>query len=72
LRQAAFILLGAHAIGQGATELIHVGQAVIAFRGAIDYFIENTFNDPTLAECYRVAALDGHNKVMAQVHLGQS
>lgn len=59
-------LLGVHAIGQGATELIHIGQAVLAFNGNIDYFIENTFNYPTLAECYRVAALDGHNKVIAQ------
>lgn len=61
-------LLGVHAIGQGTTELIHIGQAVLAFEGSIDYFIENTFNYPTLAECYRVAALDGYNKVMAQVN----
>jgi NAD(P) transhydrogenase len=59
-------LLGVHAIGQGATELIHIGQAVLAFNGTIDYFIENAFNYPTLAECYRVAALDGYNKVMEQ------
>jgi NAD(P) transhydrogenase len=58
-------LLGIHAIGQGATELIHIGQMVMAFSGTIDYFIENTFNYPTLAECYRVAALNGFNKVMA-------
>ncbi|HEX9879250.1 MAG TPA: Si-specific NAD(P)(+) transhydrogenase [Candidatus Binatia bacterium] len=57
-------LLGVHAIGQGATELIHIGQAVLAFDGTIEYFIENTFNYPTLAECYRVAALDGYNKGM--------
>lgn len=59
-------LLGVHAIGQGATELIHIGQAVLAFNGTIDFFVENTFNYPTLAECYRVAALDGYNKVIAQ------
>jgi NAD(P) transhydrogenase len=59
-------LLGVHAIGQGATELIHIGQAVLAFNGTIDFFIENTFNYPTLAECYRVAALDGYNKVMVE------
>ncbi len=59
-------LLGVHAIGQGVTELIHIGQAVMAFEGTIDYFIENTFNYPTFAECYRVAALDGYNKVMTQ------
>jgi NAD(P) transhydrogenase len=58
-------LLGVHAIGQGATELIHIGQTVMAFKGTIDFFIENTFNYPTLAECYRVAALNGYNKVMA-------
>lgn len=57
-------LLGVHAIGQGATELIHIGQAVLAFNGTIDFFIETTFNYPTLAECYRVAALDGYNKIM--------
>ena len=59
-------LLGVHAIGQGSTELIHIGQAVLAFDGTIDYFIENNFNYPTLAECYRVAALDGYNKIVAQ------
>ena len=59
-------LLGVHTIGQGATELIHIGQAVLAFNGTIDYFIENTFNYPTLAECYRVAALDGYNKITGQ------
>jgi NAD(P) transhydrogenase len=57
-------LLGVHAIGQGATELIHIGQTALAFNGTIDFFIENTFNYPTLAECYRVAALDGYNKLM--------
>jgi NAD(P) transhydrogenase len=60
-------LLGVHVIGQGATELVHIGQSVMAFGGRIDFFIENTFNYPTLAECYRVAALDGYNKVMADV-----
>ncbi len=59
-------LLGVHAIGQGVTETIHIGQAVLAYDGIIDYFIENTFNYPTFAECYRVAALDGYNKVMTQ------
>ena len=57
-------ILGVHAIGQGATELIHIGQTAMAFNGTIDYFIENTFNYPTLAECYRVAGLNGYNKVM--------
>ena len=49
--------MGVHAIGTGATELIHIGQAVMAFKGTVDYFINNVFNYPTLAECYKVAAL---------------
>ena len=56
-------LLGVHAIGDGATELIHIGQTVMAFQGQIDYFIDAVFNYPTLAECYRVAALDGINQL---------
>jgi NAD(P) transhydrogenase len=56
-------LLGVHAIGEGATELIHIGQAVMAFAGRIDYFIDTVFNYPTLAECYKVAALDGINRM---------
>jgi NAD(P) transhydrogenase len=56
-------LLGVHAIGEGATELIHIGQAVMTFHGKIDYFIDTVFNYPTLAECYKVAALDGINRL---------
>jgi NAD(P) transhydrogenase len=56
-------LLGVHAIGEGATEIIHIGQAVMAFHGKIDYFIDTIFNYPTLAECYKVAALDGMNRM---------
>ncbi|HKN46415.1 MAG TPA: Si-specific NAD(P)(+) transhydrogenase [Candidatus Polarisedimenticolia bacterium] len=56
-------LLGVHIIGTGATELVHIGQAVLAFEGTIDYFVNNVFNYPTFAECYKVAALDGYNKV---------
>ena len=56
-------LFGVHAIGEGATELIHIGQAVMAFHGKIDYFIDTVFNYPTLAECYKVAALDGINRL---------
>ena len=55
-------LLGVHAIGTGATELIHIGQAVMAAGMPIDYFVESVFNYPTLAECYKVAALDGINR----------
>lgn len=56
-------ILGIHAIGTGATELIHIGQAVMTFNGTVDYFINNVFNYPTLAECYKVAALNGSNKL---------
>jgi NAD(P) transhydrogenase len=56
-------LLGVHAFGTGATELIHVGQAVMAFGGMVDYLVETVFNYPTLAESYKVAALDAQNKL---------
>jgi NAD(P) transhydrogenase len=56
-------ILGVHAIGTGATELIHIGQAVMAFNGTVDYFINSVFNFPTLAEAYKVAALNGLNKL---------
>jgi NAD(P) transhydrogenase len=58
-------LLGVHAIGTGATELIHIGQAVLGLGGGIDYFLQTVFNYPTLAECYKVAALDASNKLRA-------
>jgi NAD(P) transhydrogenase len=58
-------LLGVHAIGTGATELIHIGQAVMTAGMPIDYFVESVFNYPTLAECYKVAALDGVNRARA-------
>lgn len=56
-------LLGVHIIGEGATELIHIGQAVLNLKGTIDYFMENTFNYPTLAEAYKIAALDAWNRM---------
>ncbi len=56
-------LLGVHIIGEGASELIHIGQAVLSFGGTIDYFIDTVFNYPTLAECYKVAAFDGVNRL---------
>lgn len=56
-------LLGAHIVGEGATELVHIGQAVLNLRGTLDYFIENTFNFPTLAEAYKIAALDAWNRM---------
>lgn len=56
-------LLGVHIIGEGASELIHIGQAVLSYKGRIDYFIRTVFNYPTLAECYKVAAFDGINRL---------
>ena len=56
-------LLGVHIIGQRATEIVHIGQAVLAHGGTIEYFRDTVFNYPTLAEAYKVAALDGLNKL---------
>ncbi len=56
-------LLGVHIVGEGATELIHIGQAVLNLQGTLEYFIENTFNYPTLAEAYKIAALDAWNRM---------
>jgi NAD(P) transhydrogenase len=56
-------LLGVSIIGEGATELIHIGQAVLSHNGDIDYFVDTVFNYPTLAECYKTAALDGINRL---------
>jgi NAD(P) transhydrogenase len=56
-------LLGCHCIGSGATELIHVGQAVLTLGGGLDYFLTTVFNYPTLAECYKVAAFNAANKL---------
>jgi NAD(P) transhydrogenase len=56
-------LLGVHIIGTGATELLHIGQAVLGLGGGLDYFLSTVFNYPTLAECYKVAALNAANKL---------
>lgn len=56
-------LLGVHIIGQRATEIVHIGQAVLSYGGTIEYFRDTVFNYPTLAEAYKVAALDGLNKL---------
>jgi NAD(P) transhydrogenase len=56
-------LLGAHIVGEGATELIHIGQAVINLGGTVEFFVENTFNYPTLAEAYKIAGLDAWNRM---------
>jgi NAD(P) transhydrogenase len=63
IHQESRVVLGVHAIGTGATELIHIGQTAIAFKATIDYFINTVFNYPTLAECYKVAALNALNKL---------
>jgi NAD(P) transhydrogenase len=63
-------LLGIHIIGEGASELIHIGQAVLTFGGAIEYFINTVFNYPTLAECYKTAAFDGINRLGVAPHEG--
>ena len=56
-------LLGVHVIGTGATELIHIGQAILHTERGLEYFLTTVFNYPTLAECYKVAALDAYNKL---------
>ena len=56
-------LLGVHIVGEGATELIHIGQAVLAHNGTLDFFVDAVFNYPTLAEAYKIAALDAWNKL---------
>ncbi len=56
-------LLGVHIIGEGASELIHIGQAVLAYGGNVDYFVDTVFNYPTLAESYKTAAFDGINRM---------
>jgi NAD(P) transhydrogenase len=56
-------ILGIHIIGRAATEVIHIGQVAMSFNAKIDYFIDQVFNYPTYAEGYRIAALNGFNKV---------
>jgi NAD(P) transhydrogenase len=58
-------ILGVHVLGTNATELIHIGQTVMGLDGTIDYLIDSVFNYPTLAEAYKVAALDARNRLMA-------
>ncbi|VAW57186.1 Soluble pyridine nucleotide transhydrogenase [hydrothermal vent metagenome] len=58
-------LLGVHVLGEEATELVHIGQAVLALDGDLDFFIENVFNYPTLAEAYKIAALDACNRMVS-------
>ena len=56
-------LLGVAILGEGASELIHIGQAALSLGGTIDYFVDTVFNYPTLAECYETAAFDGINRL---------
>src|SRR5271168_1590866 len=56
-------LLGVHIIGEDASELLHIGQAVFALKGTINYFVNTVFNYPTLAECYKAAAFNGLNRL---------
>ncbi|MGA1983551.1 MAG: Si-specific NAD(P)(+) transhydrogenase [Acidobacteriaceae bacterium] len=56
-------ILGVHIIGEGASELLHIGQAVMVLGGKLEYFVDTVFNYPTLAECYKVAAFNGLNRV---------
>jgi NAD(P) transhydrogenase len=56
-------ILGVHIIGEGASELLHIGQAVMALGGTLDYFIDTVFNYPTLAEAYKTAAYNGINRL---------
>jgi NAD(P) transhydrogenase len=56
-------VLGVHIIGEGASELLHIGQAVLILKGTVDYFVSTVFNYPTLAECYKAAAFNGLNKL---------
>jgi NAD(P) transhydrogenase len=56
-------ILGVHIIGEDASELVHIGQAVMTLGGTVDYFIDTVFNYPTLAECYKAAAFNGINRL---------
>ncbi len=63
-------LLGVHILGTNATELVHVGQAVLRLKGGLDFFLSNVFNYPTYAECYKVAALNAANNLRNNALLG--
>lgn len=67
VHQESRTVLGVHTIGMGATELIHIGQAAMAFNATVDYFVDAVFNYPTLAECYKVAAFNAVNKLASVV-----
>jgi len=56
-------LLGVGIMGEGASELVHIGRTVLSFDGTVEYFIDSVFNYPALAECYKTAACDGLNRL---------
>ncbi len=56
-------IMGVHVIGTSATELVHIGQVAMAFGAKVDFFIDNVFNYPTLAEAYKVAAMNADSKL---------
>lgn len=58
------VLLGVHILGSNATELVHIGQAVLRLKGGLDFFLTNVFNYPTYAECYKVAAYNAYNNLL--------
>jgi NAD(P) transhydrogenase len=58
-------VLGVHIIGEGASELIHIGQATLALGATLNYYLEAVFNHPTLAEAYKIAALDAWDRISA-------
>ncbi len=62
-------ILGVHVLGTNATEVVHIGQTVMGLKGTIDYLVDAVFNYPTLAESYKVAALDARNKLSAVARL---
>ena len=64
-------ILGVHVLGTNATEVVHIGQTVMGFNGTSDYLIDAVFNYPTLAEAYKVAALDARNRLMAVERIGR-
>ena len=64
-------ILGVHVLGTNATEVVHIGQTVMGFNGTIDYLVDAVFNYPTLAESYKVAALDARNKLTAVERLAR-
>ncbi|MFJ4623276.1 Si-specific NAD(P)(+) transhydrogenase [Streptomyces sp. NPDC088812] len=64
-------LLGVHCFGSGATELIHIGQSVMGLGGTVDYLVDAVFNYPTLAESYKVAALDATNRLRQLDRIGE-